>query len=95
MFSAEETESLSVTVICVDIRESEAPPALVRPDRFPSLSVNYKTSEFVLIYAKILFDFHCVQRKLYSFHSSKSPIDHQNRVFNAFLTSNELFPRPI
>jgi hypothetical protein len=45
--------------------------------------------------ATILLAFHCVHMKLYSSHSSKSPIDHQNLCFRQFLINIELLPFPI
>jgi len=87
-FSTEELLSLSVGY--VDMR-----PSLW--DELPSLPLfSFAWISLIgFIWDKILFDFHWVQRKLYSLQSSKSPIDHQKRVFKAARTRIELLPRPM
>lgn len=95
--SAEELLSLSVESMLSEVATipslPERPLFVVEPP-FSSL-VRASMSLLVLILATILFAFHWVQIKLYSSHSSKSPIDHQKRAFRQFLTRIELFPLPI
>lgn len=87
--SAEELLSLSVESMLSDVATPSLPVPLI-----PS-AVRARTSWLDLILATILFAFHYVHMKLYSSHSSKSPIDHQNLCFRQFLINIELFPLPI
>jgi hypothetical protein len=89
--SAEELLSLSVDSMLSDV----ATPSLPLPVPLVPSAVRARTSWLDLILATILFAFHYVHMKLYSSHSSKSPIDHQNLCFRQFLINIELFPLPI
>jgi len=87
-------EVLSLSVICVEsiLSEPPIPPPEVRP---LLVSVPETASLCVFILLNILLDFHYVHTKLYSSHSSKSPIDHQNLYLMQFFTNIELLPLPI
>lgn len=89
--SADELLSLSVDSILSDVGTPSLP--LVAP--LVASAVRARTSWFVLILATILLAFHYVHMKLYSSHSSKSPIDHQNLCLRQFLINIELLPLPI